>query len=136
MIQGGRSSHRCCACTVLVCVLPSVTQIIFQNLFVRPVEEADAAAFEQGDVPGYGTEDVLAPSGPQNATKTYAELKEEYLTLKALLNVSGVNMTDIDRIKERVSGVFHYNSPSARCKAFIPASNEPSGRACTASVSI
>ncbi|WP_300573340.1 hypothetical protein [uncultured Acetatifactor sp.] len=36
----------------------------------------------------------------ENATKTYAELKEEYLTLKALLNVSGVNMTDIDRIKE------------------------------------
>ena len=33
----------------------------------------------------------------ENATKTYAELKEEYLTLKALLNVSGVNMTDIDR---------------------------------------
>lgn len=36
----------------------------------------------------------------ENATKTYAELKEEYLTLKALLNVLGVNMTDIDRIKE------------------------------------
>ena len=36
----------------------------------------------------------------ENATKTYAELKEEYLALKALLNVSGVNMTDIDRIKE------------------------------------
>ena len=34
------------------------------------------------------------------ATKTYSELKEEYLTLKALLNVSGVNMTDIDRIKD------------------------------------
>ncbi len=36
----------------------------------------------------------------ENATKTYAELKEEYLTLKALLNVSGVNLTDIDKIKE------------------------------------
>lgn len=36
----------------------------------------------------------------ENAVKTYAELKEEYLTLKALLNVSGVNLTDIDRIKE------------------------------------
>lgn len=36
----------------------------------------------------------------ENATETYAELKEEYLTLKALLNVSGVNLTDIDRIKE------------------------------------
>lgn len=36
----------------------------------------------------------------ENATKTYADLKDEYLTLKALLNVSGVNMTDIDKIKE------------------------------------
>lgn len=36
----------------------------------------------------------------ENATETYAKLKEKYLTLKALLNVVGVNMTDIDRIKE------------------------------------
>lgn len=36
----------------------------------------------------------------ENATKTYADLKEEYITLKALLNVAGVNLTEIDRIKE------------------------------------
>lgn len=36
----------------------------------------------------------------ENATKTYSELKEEYLTIKALLQVSGVNLTEIDRIKE------------------------------------
>lgn len=36
----------------------------------------------------------------ENATKTYAELKDEYLTLKAILNMSGVNLTDIDKIKE------------------------------------
>lgn len=36
----------------------------------------------------------------ENATETYAKLKDEYLTLKALLNLSGVNMTDIDKIKE------------------------------------
>ena len=36
----------------------------------------------------------------ENATETYAKLKDEYLTLKAFLNVSGVNMTDIDKIKE------------------------------------
>lgn len=36
----------------------------------------------------------------EGATKTYASLKEEYLTLKALLQVSGVNMADIDKIKE------------------------------------
>lgn len=36
----------------------------------------------------------------ENAVETYASLKDEYLTLKALLQVSGVNMTDIDKIKE------------------------------------
>ena len=36
----------------------------------------------------------------ENATETYEELKKEYLTIKALLNVSGVNLTDIDIIKE------------------------------------
>ena len=36
----------------------------------------------------------------ENATKTYADLKEEYLSLKALLTVAGVNLTDIDKIKE------------------------------------
>lgn len=36
----------------------------------------------------------------ENAQKTYAELKDEYLSLKAILNVLGVNLTDIDKIKE------------------------------------
>lgn len=36
----------------------------------------------------------------ENATETYAELKEKYLSLKAILNVAGVNLTDIDKIKE------------------------------------
>lgn len=36
----------------------------------------------------------------ENAAKTYAELKDEYLSLKAILQVSGVNLTDIDKIKE------------------------------------
>ncbi len=36
----------------------------------------------------------------EGATKTYAKLKDEYLTIKALLQVSGVNMTGIDKIKE------------------------------------
>lgn len=36
----------------------------------------------------------------ENAMETYAELKKEYLTLKALLNVSGVNLADLDQIKE------------------------------------
>ena len=36
----------------------------------------------------------------ENAAKTYADLKDEYLTLKAMLNVAGVNLSDIDKIKE------------------------------------
>lgn len=36
----------------------------------------------------------------EKAEKTYAELKEEYLTIKALLQVSGVNLSELDKIKE------------------------------------
>lgn len=36
----------------------------------------------------------------ENAIRTYAELKEDYLAIKALLSVSGVNLADIDKIKE------------------------------------
>lgn len=36
----------------------------------------------------------------ENAAKTYANLKREYLSLKALLHAAGVNLTDIDEIKE------------------------------------
>ena len=36
----------------------------------------------------------------ENAEKTYAKLKKKYLSLKAILIVAGVNLTDIDEIKE------------------------------------
>lgn len=36
----------------------------------------------------------------ENAAKTYAKLKKKYLYLKVLLNSLGVNLTDIDEIKE------------------------------------
>ena len=36
----------------------------------------------------------------ENAMRTYAELKEKYISLKALLGVLGVNLTEIDKIKE------------------------------------
>lgn len=36
----------------------------------------------------------------ENATETYAKLKKKYLSLKAILNVCAVNLTDIDEIKE------------------------------------
>ncbi len=36
----------------------------------------------------------------ENAKRTYESLKDDYLALKAILNVAGVNLTDIDKIKE------------------------------------
>ena len=36
----------------------------------------------------------------ENAARTYEKLKDEYLSLKAILQVAGVNLTDIDKIKE------------------------------------
>ena len=36
----------------------------------------------------------------EGAIKTYNSLKDDYLSLKAILNVAGVNLTDIDKIKE------------------------------------
>ena len=36
----------------------------------------------------------------ENAVKTYASLKERYVLLKAILNAAGVNLVDIDIIKE------------------------------------
>ncbi|KAI4449436.1 hypothetical protein C823_003965 [Eubacterium plexicaudatum ASF492] len=36
----------------------------------------------------------------ENAVKTYEGLKNDYLSLKAVLTSLGVNLTDIDKIKE------------------------------------
>ena len=36
----------------------------------------------------------------ENATETYAKLKDEYLSLKAILNVAGGKISDIYKIKE------------------------------------
>ena len=36
----------------------------------------------------------------EKADETYKSLKSEYSYLKSLLNVAGVNLTDIDEIKE------------------------------------
>lgn len=35
-----------------------------------------------------------------NATETYESLKNDYLSLKAILTSLGVNLTEIDKIKE------------------------------------
>ena len=36
----------------------------------------------------------------ENATETYAELKIKYSTLKAALTFAGMNLTEIDMMKE------------------------------------
>ena len=36
----------------------------------------------------------------ENATETYDSLKDDYLSLKAILKIAGVNLTDIDKSKE------------------------------------
>lgn len=36
----------------------------------------------------------------ENATETYEGLKKDYTSMKAILNSLGVNLTDIDEIKE------------------------------------
>ena len=36
----------------------------------------------------------------ENAAETYAKLKDQYLLLKVLLASLGVDLTDIDKIKE------------------------------------
>ncbi|MDE6606162.1 MAG: hypothetical protein K2K54_00165 [Lachnospiraceae bacterium] len=45
-------------------------------------------------------QDYMTLARKENATETYAKLKEKYISLKALLNSLGVNMAYIDRIKE------------------------------------
>lgn len=45
-------------------------------------------------------QEYMSLAKEENATKTYAKLKEQYLILKALLNSLGVNLSEIDRIKE------------------------------------
>lgn len=45
-------------------------------------------------------QEYMALAKKENATETYAKLKRKYLSLKAILMVVGVNLTDIDEIKE------------------------------------
>lgn len=46
------------------------------------------------------TQKCMLLAKQENATKTYAELKRQYVVLKALLNSLSVNLTELDSIKE------------------------------------
>ncbi|MCI8927834.1 MAG: hypothetical protein HFI96_09020 [Lachnospiraceae bacterium] len=45
-------------------------------------------------------QEYMLAAKEENAVKTYEKLKDEYLYLKSFLNVAGVNLTAIDKIKE------------------------------------
>lgn len=45
-------------------------------------------------------QEYMLTAKKENAAETYAKLKSKYLFLKALLNTAGVNLADIDIIKE------------------------------------
>lgn len=45
-------------------------------------------------------QEYMIAAKEENAAKTYAILRKKYLYLKALLSSLGVNLTDIDEIKE------------------------------------
>ncbi len=45
-------------------------------------------------------QDYMIIAKEENAVRTYEKLKDEYHSLKAILQVAGVNLTDIDKIKE------------------------------------
>ena len=54
-----------------------------------------------GPVPEFQkTQAHMKNAKEENAIKTYEGLKKDYKSLKAMLQVSGVNLTDIDEIKE------------------------------------
>ena len=48
----------------------------------------------------YSIQEYMLLARKENATETYASLKKRYRYLKALLNNLGVNLTEIDEIKE------------------------------------
>lgn len=45
-------------------------------------------------------QDYMILAKKENAAETYAKLQIQYISLKALLSSLGVNMAEIDRIKE------------------------------------
>lgn len=49
-------------------------------------------------------QEYMALAKEENAVKTNVKWKKKYLALKAILNVAGVNLTDIDEIKEWLEG--------------------------------
>lgn len=65
------------------------------------MEEMNNGEIIQRALEDFGkVQDCMTSAKEENAPKTYAKLKRQYLALKVLLNSLGVNLTDIDEIKE------------------------------------
>ena len=45
-------------------------------------------------------QDYMAIARKENATETYKQLKGKYIKLKAILNIAGVNLAELDQIRE------------------------------------
>ena len=67
----------------------------------RMVKEMSKEEIMKNAMDDFGEiQEYMALAHKENAQETYAKLKKKYLRLKALLNNLGVNLTDIDEIKE------------------------------------
>lgn len=65
------------------------------------MEEMNNGEIIQKAIEDFGkVQDFMISAKEENAARTYAKLKRQYLALKVLLNSLGVNLTDIDEIKE------------------------------------
>lgn len=65
------------------------------------MEEMNNGEIIQRAIEDFGkVQDCMISAKEENAAKTYAKLKRQYLALKVLLSSLGVNLTDIDEIKE------------------------------------
>lgn len=65
------------------------------------VEEMNNAEILQRGIEDFKKiQEFMILAKKENAVETYNRLKKEYISLKALLNVLGVNLTDLDELKE------------------------------------
>ncbi len=68
--------------------------------------DMEVSEMDNGEILQRGIEDFMeiqeymSLSKKENATETYARLKKKYISLKVLLNSLGVNLTELDEIKE------------------------------------
>ncbi len=68
--------------------------------------DMEVSEMDNGEILQRGIEDFreiqeyMSLSKKENATETYARFKKKYISLKVLLNSLGVNLTELDEIKE------------------------------------